>query len=158
MKMALATEDAQIMYDEEKGYDGAPEPDLSQKSVRQNSFPSDLNLREVQTNYRYLDWDTPFQELYTNPDELPHKIMAANDPFQWPKAHKNWTLLLCCVSTFVAAYTPGAYTSGLNQMEQEWGVGRVPLLVGVTTYSTGFAIVPMVLAPLSEVRSESDNC
>ncbi|KAF8534523.1 major facilitator superfamily domain-containing protein [Trichophaea hybrida] len=145
------------MYEEEKVYEGASEPHESHESVRQNSFPSDLNLREVQIDYRYLDWDTPFREVYTNPDELPHKITTIIDPFQWPKAHKNWTLLLCCASTSVAAYTPGAYTSGLRQMQQEWGVGRVPLLVGVTTYSVGFSIAPMFLAPLSEVRSGFDN-
>ena len=102
--------------------------------------------------YRYLDWDTPLQDLYTDPDRLPSEVTAPVDPFQWRQSHKSWVLVLCCASTFLAAYTPGAYTSGLEQMGREWGVGRVPLVGGVTTYSTGFAIAPMLLAPLSEVR------
>lgn len=41
------------------------------------------------------------------------------------------------------------YTSGLAQMEAEWGVSRVALLLGVTLFTCGFAVAPMFLAPLS---------
>lgn len=61
-------------------------------------------------------------------------------------------LALACFSTGMTAYAAGAYTSGISQMSEEWGVGRTALLVGVTTYTTGFAIAPLFLAPLSEVR------
>ncbi|KAG9713472.1 MFS multidrug transporter-like protein, partial [Aureobasidium melanogenum] len=37
-------------------------------------------------------------------------------------------------------------------MEQEWGVSRVAITVGVTIFTTGFAIAPMILAPFSEIN------
>jgi multidrug resistance protein len=37
-------------------------------------------------------------------------------------------------------------------MTQEWGVSSVAALVGITTFTTGFAIAPMVLAPFSEIN------
>ncbi|CCF42003.1 MFS multidrug transporter [Colletotrichum higginsianum] len=36
-------------------------------------------------------------------------------------------------------------------MAEEWGVSQVSALVGITTFTTGFALTPMVLAPISEV-------
>jgi multidrug resistance protein len=37
-------------------------------------------------------------------------------------------------------------------MTQEWGVSSVAALVGITTFTSGFAIAPMALAPLSEIN------
>jgi multidrug resistance protein len=37
-------------------------------------------------------------------------------------------------------------------MGLEWGVSQTALLIGTTTYCTGFAIAPMILAPLSEIK------
>ncbi|KAK5240244.1 hypothetical protein LTR16_010912, partial [Cryomyces antarcticus] len=34
----------------------------------------------------------------------------------------------------------------------EWHVGQVAATVGITTFTSGFAIAPMVLAPLSEIN------
>jgi multidrug resistance protein len=37
-------------------------------------------------------------------------------------------------------------------MTAEWGISSVAALVGITTFTTGFAIAPMVLAPFSEIN------
>lgn len=37
-------------------------------------------------------------------------------------------------------------------MTAEWGVSSVAALVGITTFTTGFAVAPMVLAPFSEIN------
>jgi hypothetical protein len=147
--MALAAPDAQVMYDSEQEKDYESGERHSRKSTEHDHSDSNTNNQEIE--YRYLDWDTNFLELCTNPDELPKKIVKTTNPFEWGPSHKNWVLAMCCASTFVAAYMPGAYTSGLKQMEAEWNMSRVPLLVGVTTYTAGFAVAPMMLAPLSEV-------
>lgn len=112
---------------------------------------SDTPESQAEIDYGYLEWTTPLEGLSRSPGQLPAAVTAVTDPFRWGETRKNVTLALCCSSTFVAAYTAGAYTSGLEQMEHEWGIGRVPLLVGVTSYTAGFSIAPMFLAPLSEV-------
>ncbi|KAI5809283.1 MFS multidrug transporter-like protein [Pyronema omphalodes] len=147
--MALAASDAQVMYDSEQEKDYESGERHSRKSTEHDHSDNNTNNKEIE--YRYLDWDTNFLELCTNPDELPKKIVKTTNPFEWGPSHKNWVLAMCCASTFVAAYMPGAYTSGLKQMEAEWNMSRVPLLVGVTVYTAGFAVAPMMLAPLSEV-------
>jgi len=37
-------------------------------------------------------------------------------------------------------------------MQEEWNVSQLAITVGVTTFTTGFAIAPMVLAPFSEIN------
>jgi hypothetical protein len=163
--MALAAGDAQIMYDEEQEYAATHDPDTIQRhqshmsgQPHSNALDGDGNLTEKgvtvsdgQIDYRYLEWTTPVEKLCSTPSQLPHSVTSIVDPFTWGSTHKNIVLALTCWSTFMAAYTAGAYTSGMKQMEHEWRIGRVPLLVGVTAYTTGFAIAPMFLAPISEV-------
>ncbi|RPB11047.1 MFS general substrate transporter [Morchella conica CCBAS932] len=123
------------------------ESELS-KSGQQSSQTS---TNTVQTTYRYLEWSTLPSDIYPFPERLPASVMKQTDPFTWKKEHKSMILALACFSTGMTAYAAGAYTSGISQMSEEWGVGRTALLVGVTTYTTGFAIAPLFLAPLSEV-------
>lgn len=116
-----------------------PEPSL-------RDFPT-----TVRTTYRYLEWSTQPGELYPFPEQLPSSVTKQTDPFTWGSRQKRMILALACFSTGMAAYSAGAYTSGLGQMSAEWDVSRVALLVGVTTFTTGFATAPLFLAPLSEV-------
>lgn len=158
--------DCQIVYEldreavERAAEYGTLEDEIQRQKTHISTLPndseeddrsSDTRGSQVGTDYKYLEWTTPVEELCPNPGQLPRGVIEVVDPFRWGNTKKNVTLALCCASTFVAAYTAGAYTSGLAQMEVEWNMERVPLLVGVTCYTTGFAIAPMFLAPLSEV-------
>lgn len=105
----------------------------------------------IRTTYKYIEWSTQPEELYPFPERLPSSVTSQTDPFTWSPKQKRMILALACFSTGMSAYSGGAYTSGLDQMSVEWGVGRVALLVGVTTFTTGFATAPLFLAPLSEV-------
>ena len=73
-------------------------------------------------------------------------------PFNWSAGRKRFITWLSCVATTCTAYAAGSYTSGSAQMMEEWGVSHVAITVGVTTFTTGFAIAPMVLAPFSEIN------
>lgn len=59
---------------------------------------------------------------------------------------------LSCIATMFTAFTAGAYSPGAEQMTKEWHVSNVAFLVGITTFTTGFGIAPMVLAPFSEIN------
>jgi MFS family permease len=56
-----------------------------------------------------------------------------------------------CTSTLFASFAASCYSPGADQMKSEWQVSKVAVLVGITTFTSGFAIGPMVLAPFSEV-------
>ncbi|KAK8103500.1 major facilitator superfamily transporter [Apiospora kogelbergensis] len=74
------------------------------------------------------------------------------DPHLWPESRKNVMLLLSCVATLLTAYAAGAYSPPTDLMAAEFGCSRTAVLVGITLFTTGFALAPMVLAPLSEVH------
>lgn len=115
--------------------------------------------------------DTPIDKLYlTFETELP-AIKAADagsslaaglppppdltpygDPHAWPESRKNVMLLLSCVATLLTAYAAGAYSPPTDLMAAEFGCSRTAVLVGITLFTTGFALAPMVLAPLSEIH------
>ena len=166
--MALTAEDAQIMAEkvfefeaaqgindelQHDGYwhhnqHGTSEDNLETKTVGSSIKSGD----EQPLTYRYLEWDTPIADLCGDSQLLlPPALLELRNPVEWGRERKAVVLAICCASTFVAAYSAGAYVSGVKQMEALWGVSKVALLVGVTTFTTGFATAPMLLAPLSEV-------
>lgn len=132
------------------------EKDISIALATEQSSLGDSPIT-VPTIYKYLEWTTQPGELYSFPERLPSSVTKQTDPFTWNPKQKRMILALACYSTGMAGYSGGAYTSGLDQMSVEWGVSRVALLVGVTTFTTGFAIAPLLLAPLSEVSQFQDR-
>ncbi|KAF2437016.1 MFS general substrate transporter [Tothia fuscella] len=84
------------------------------------------------------------------PPEQPD-LVKYTSPFEWSQSRKRWIICLSCTATVCTAFTAGAYSPGLDQMKQEWGVSTVAILCGITTFTCGFGIAPMVLAPFSEI-------
>lgn len=102
--------------------------------------------------WRYLEFSTPFEELGLPgaPDDLPRAFTKLDNPFEWSPTKKAVILFVTCFSTVMTGFSSGAYTSGMAQMIAKWGVEKLPLMVGVTTYTFGFGFGPMFLAPISE--------
>ena len=107
--------------------------------------------------YHYLTFETPLPDPSTfevngsNGPELPD-LKDCVSPFTWSESRKTFTTWLSCAITVVTAYTAGSYSPPAAQMMAYWDVSQVAILVGITTFTTGFAIAPMVLAPFSELN------
>ncbi|KAL9037030.1 MAG: hypothetical protein Q9214_005876, partial [Letrouitia sp. 1 TL-2023] len=82
----------------------------------------------------------------------PPDLRNYTSPFDWPDARKRYTIWLSCAVTAATAYTAGSYSPATEQMMRKWGVSQVAAYLGVTMFTTGFAIAPMVLAPFSELN------
>ncbi|KAI4594513.1 hypothetical protein KJ359_008302 [Pestalotiopsis sp. 9143b] len=74
------------------------------------------------------------------------------DPTKLPHSKKNVMLLLSCIATCLTAYTAGAYSPPAELLASEFGVSRTAVLTGITLFTVGFGVAPMVLAPFSEVN------
>jgi len=118
------------------------------------------NNQDTELVWLYLTFDTklpypttirPTQPQQKPPPEPPNLVQYTN-PFDWPDKRKQFTILVSCIITALTAFSAGAYSPGVGQMSKEWGVSIVAALVGITTFTTGFAIAPMVLAPFSEIN------
>lgn len=110
--------------------------------------------------YHYLTFETalpfPSTSISTkSPSETPppepdlHKF---GSPFEWQESRKRFMIWLSCIATCITAYTAGSYSPAAAQMSVEWHVSETAIVVGITTFCSGFAIAPMVLAPFSEIN------
>lgn len=150
-----STEDAMTGNTTDSKYD--LQEDLSADESERNSTGTG-NDNPIQ--WEYLTFDTPLPRPSkllaphspgNGPPEEP-ELKQYESPFNWSPGRKRYITWLSCVATAVTAYTAGSYTAADSQMMEYWGVSKVAITVGVTTFTTGFAIAPMVLAPFSEIN------
>jgi multidrug resistance protein len=78
-----------------------------------------------------------------------------SNPRQWPK-WKKW-YITCFVSflNIITCLCAGGYSSGSEQISSAFRVSSEIVTVGLSMYILGFALGPLVLAPLSEYYGRS---
>ncbi|KAK2017241.1 major facilitator superfamily transporter [Colletotrichum eremochloae] len=110
--------------------------------------------------YQYLTFDTPLPEpadisshlsIRLQPEPAAPDLARYTSPLRWPQARKYLMLALSCVATFLTAYTAGSYSPPSYIMADDLSTSQLKVLLGITTFCIGFALSPMVLAPLSEI-------
>lgn len=120
---------------------------------------SSCSLADTPIVYHYLTFETelpaptslgPIQDGSAAPE--PPDLRNYVSPFTWSEPRKTFTTWLSCLITVVTAYSAGSYSPASDQMSKYWNVSQVAIYVGITTFTTGFAIAPMVLAPFSELN------
>lgn len=115
----------------------------------------------TEITYHYLTFATPLPPpstfavsgAITTEDAPPQpNLKKFTNPLEWSDSKKRIMIVISCLATNFAAFTAGSYSPGARQMSAEWDVSQVQVLAGITTFCTGFAIAPMVLAPFSEIN------
>ena len=116
-------------------------------------------LKDTPIIYHYLTFETqlpspsglePIRDGSNAPE--PPDLRASVSPFTWSKPRKDLIIWLSCASTVTTAYTAGSYSSASDQMSEYWDVSPVAIYVGITTFTVGFSVAPMFLAPFSELN------
>ena len=109
--------------------------------------------------YHYLTFETelpspnslgPCRNIAAAP--APPDLRNHVSPFTWSESRKNFMTWLSCAVTVVTAYTAGSYSPASQQLAEYWQISQVATYVGITTFTTGFAVAPMFLAPFSELN------
>ncbi|KAF7597266.1 hypothetical protein BBP40_008108 [Aspergillus hancockii] len=127
-----------------------------QQGNRTNDTPN--SSRDIE--HLYLQFDTPLphpvgisspQLGRTSPPPCPNLANYAS-PFLWAEPRKTVITVISCCVTAMSAYAAGAYTPPAEELTAEWKVSNVVYNLGITLYTFGFAIAPMVLAPFSEIN------
>ncbi|KAH6847547.1 major facilitator superfamily domain-containing protein [Chaetomium sp. MPI-CAGE-AT-0009] len=90
----------------------------------------------------------------TNNPPPPPDLTRYSNPQTWPSSRKYVMLTLSCVATWLTAYTAGSYSPPQNLIQEALAghPSDEAVLAGITTFCGGFALAPMVLAPLSEMN------
>lgn len=128
---------------------------------------SQTNTADIE--YLYLDFDTELPDpaswveaskpgaATSSPPQPPPRpqgpdLRKYTSPFLWSKTRKLMLTSLACAVTLLAAYAAGEYTPASDQILPVWHVSEVAFNTGVTSFTSGFAIAPMALAPFSEIN------
>ncbi|KAF7717493.1 MFS-type transporter [Penicillium ucsense] len=65
---------------------------------------------------------------------------------------KKWLFTaLMAIATLAVALVSSAYSGGIQQIEQQFGIGSEVAILGVSLFVVGFAVGPLLWAPLSEL-------
>jgi multidrug resistance protein len=123
-----------------------------------NTTPSPQPSDSEEIEYRYLTFesDIPLNPV-TPPDfkgQLPPcpNLRDYDNPFTWSLTRKRLMTYLSCSVNITAAYSAGSYASPAVELTNKWGVSRVAYMVGITLFTVGFGVAPMILAPFSEIN------
>lgn len=126
----------------------------------ESSAEAAASLAQVPIVYRYLTFETSLPALFpwgsSSSDEIgppdPPDLRKYASPYTWSESRKRIITWLSCAVTVTCSYSAGAYSPASEQLSEYWGVSQVATYVGITTFTAGFAIAPMVLAPFSEIN------
>jgi hypothetical protein len=139
----------------------------SQKSVSGGNTPVSQTLDEIKADasdretsgstsaveYYYLAFSTTIPTAPVLPLHLTHiakdlppcpNLHQYDNPFDWSIKRKWLITVLSCSVNAVAAYGSGAYASPERQLTEKWGIGHVEYNLGITIFTAGFGIAPMV--------------
>ncbi|KAL9083094.1 MAG: hypothetical protein Q9159_005968 [Coniocarpon cinnabarinum] len=83
---------------------------------------------------------------------LPPNLKPYSDPQKWSTPQKQSLVWQSVIGTLLTAYAAGTYAPAADQLSARFNVSTVAILVGVTLFTVGFGIAPMILAPFSELQ------
>src|SRR6202012_2528066 len=114
-------------------------PDLV--SYQDYTIPSPDNIQQLEHLYLTFDTELPnpavnmlSQQSRNNLPPQPDLSKFIN-PLEWSSSRKSFILWMSCIATCFTAFSAGAYSPGSKQMQKEWKVGHVAILVGITTFT-----------------------
>lgn len=107
---------------------------------------------EIQHVYLEFTTDLPTPVLTSASPVDPPNLTPYTSPFLWSKPRKTLITIISCCVTALSAYAAGEYTPPSEQLMAKWHVGRVVYNLGITLFTLGFGIGPMVMASFSEIN------
>ncbi|PGG95227.1 hypothetical protein GX51_08302 [Blastomyces parvus] len=96
----------------------------------------------------------PYPGSGTDDDPFVIQWIPDNDPrnpMQFSNLKKWLITLLVAISSLAVALISSAYTGGARQIGQEFEVSNIVVTLGVSLFVLGFAVGPLIWAPMSEL-------
>jgi hypothetical protein len=73
------------------------------------------------------------------------------NPMLWPDPIKWCLVALVSVATLAVTFVSSAYTGGVTELIEQFHTSQLIVTLGVSLFVLGFAIGPLLWAPLSEI-------
>ncbi|KAF5247333.1 hypothetical protein FANTH_6424 [Fusarium anthophilum] len=111
--------------------------DVESEAQEKPLSPTGTMVDEPQSNPNAVDWD--------GPDDPEH-------PLNWSKAQKNLHVGIVSLSTLAANLAATMFAPGAAELSDEFNITNATVTaMTVSLYVLGFALGPLLLAPLSEL-------
>lgn len=107
---------------------------------------------EIEEVYLEFSTELPTPIFTSDPPVDPPNLVKYTSPFLWSKPRKTIVTIISCCVTALSAYAAGEYTPPSDELMAKWHVGKVVYNLGITMYTLGFGIGPMVMASFSEIN------
>ncbi|KAG8672085.1 hypothetical protein FPOAC1_005346 [Fusarium poae] len=133
------------------------EKDFDRVSFSQDNTVNNPNGIQLPVGFEILEPSFTVAELLHSKDIIASptsilKIPHLQSPFSWSHRKKITILSGAFMASTLASYSAGAYAMASEPLRNKWNIGDTQFNAGITLFVTGFAIAPMVLAPVSEVH------
>ncbi|UZJ55728.1 hypothetical protein CBS101457_005048 [Exobasidium rhododendri] len=135
------------------------EKDGKPKSIREASTETaTLNATDLERPARGGDVredEVPKESLhFIQTEEGLRKVQFVEgdpeNPRNWSRGKKWYLTILCSYLNILVSSQASAYSTGQTQIVEEFGISDELAIGGLSLYILGFAIGPMLMAPLSE--------
>ena len=116
---------------------------------------------------RASHWQLVFDQALVTPEVLNHRYRGSGthddpyvveyiphdqrNPMHFPQWKKWLITMLVAFATLAVAFVSAAYSGGVQQIIQQFGASEEIVILGVSLFVLGFAIGPLLWAPLSEM-------
>ncbi|KAI9929751.1 hypothetical protein ASPWEDRAFT_183808 [Aspergillus wentii DTO 134E9] len=103
----------------------------------------------------FLSEEQALAKARASPDQpLPICVTFSHDdrenPRNWPKWRKWYTTLVVCMLNVITTWCAGSISSGATEIASEFNVSSEVTTLCLSLYVLGYAVGPVMLAPLSE--------
>ncbi|KAF2089142.1 MFS general substrate transporter [Saccharata proteae CBS 121410] len=86
----------------------------------------------------------------TEPVYLTYAVNDRDNPRNWPKWKRWYITCFACILNVLTCLVAGGYSSGQDDVAKTFNVSSEVATLGLSMYILGFAVGPLLLAPLSE--------
>ncbi|EAS30121.3 multidrug resistance protein [Coccidioides immitis RS] len=122
--------------------------------------PTPVQVSSQEIEYLFLNFSTHLPAPSALPGSRsdkpalpePPDLKPYTSPFEWPNTRKYVITVLACTVTVLSAAAAGCYSPPEAELTVAWGISGVVYNIGITIFTFGFAIAPMVSAPFSEIN------
>jgi multidrug resistance protein len=73
------------------------------------------------------------------------------NPMKWKTSYKWFVAMIVTAATLAVDFASSAYSGPFNELREQFHVGDEVITLGLSIYVLGFAVGPLIWAPLSEV-------
>ncbi|KAL2188677.1 MFS general substrate transporter [Thermothelomyces heterothallicus CBS 203.75] len=127
-------------------------PDVEAQQGRNNPPHWFLVLRPDGVTDAVLNYRYPGEGTAESPYVVDFLPQDASNPTQFSRGKKWAITLLQAVATLAVTFVSTAYTGGISEVIRYFRVANIVAILGVSLFVLGFAVGPLLWAPLSEFK------